>query len=238
MKTALVTGANRGIGLAITQGLAEEGYHVFMGVRDKERGQAALDSLYASGVRGVELLELNVSDAASIQAAAQRLGQKDHALHVLVNNAGVFMDVFGEVNALTATPEMITRTFEVNTLGPLLVMRAFAPLLEKAATQSHPAQVVNISSGLGQLCEMGGGSLAYRISKTALNAVTKVFADELKERHIAVNAMCPGWVHTDMGGPTAPRTPEQGAETAIWLATGGAGTASGGFYRDKESIAW
>ncbi len=238
MKTALVTGANRGIGLAITQGLAEEGYHVFMGVRDMERGQAALDSLYASGVRGLELLEVNVSDEASIHAAAQRLAQKDHALHVLVNNAGVFMDVFGEVNALTVTPDVITKTFEVNTLGPLLVMRAFAPVLEKAATPSHPAQVINISSGMGQLSEMGGGSLAYRISKTALNAVTRVFADELAERHIVVNAMCPGWVHTDMGGATAPRTPEQGAETAIWLACGGAGAASGGFYRDKMMIAW
>lgn len=235
MKTALVTGGNRGIGLAIVRGLAAQGVHVYLAARNAERATAAIAALKTEGVSEVEYLALDVTDEAGVDRAAKGLAGKAGHLDALVNNAGVFLDEYGEANALSVESDIIRKSFEINTIGPLLVTRAFLPLLEKA---SGGAQVVNISSGMGQLSDMMGGSLGYRLSKTALNALTRVLAYELESRKIRVNSICPGWVHTDMGGPNAPRTPEQGAETAVWLANGGAGTATGGFYRDKAMIAW
>lgn len=235
MKTALVTGGNRGIGLAIVRGLAAQGFHVYLAARNQERATAAIAALKSEGIAGVEYLALDVTDEAGIARAAQELaGRTDH-LDALINNAGVFLDDYTDSNVLVVESDIVRKGFEINTLGPLLVTRAFLPLLEKA---TGGAQVVNLSSGLGQLSEMGGGSTGYRISKTGLNALTRILAAELKDKGIYVNSMCPGWVHTDMGGANAPRTPEQGAETAVWLASGGAVSASGGFYRDKAIIAW
>jgi NAD(P)-dependent dehydrogenase (short-subunit alcohol dehydrogenase family) len=231
MKTALVTGGNKGIGLAACKGLAEKGFRVFLASRDEARGKDAVASLARTGLKTVEWIRLDVASPESINAAAKELSAKTESLDVLVNNAGVYLDQ--SADGLTVDPKIILETFGTNTLGPLLVTRAVLPLLEKSG-----AQVINVSSGMGQLSDMNGGSAAYRISKTALNAVTRILATELAGKHIRVNSVCPGWVKTDMGGKGAPRTTEQGADTIVWLATGGAAGGSGGFYRDRKAMAW
>jgi NAD(P)-dependent dehydrogenase (short-subunit alcohol dehydrogenase family) len=230
VKTALVTGGNRGIGYAACKELAGKGFRVFLGSREFGKGEEACARLREAGVTQVEPLELDVGDEQSIRAAVEKLAARTKKLDVLVNNAGVYLDQ--SADALTVTPDAILTTFRTNTLGPLLLTRALAPLL------AGEGQVINVSSGMGQLDDMQGGSAAYRISKTALNAVTRILSAELAAQHIHVNSICPGWVHTDMGSASAPRTPEQGADTIVWLAGGGAGHASGGFYRDRKAIAW
>lgn len=231
MKTALVTGGNKGIGYAICMGLAENGFRVFMGARDIKRGEEALSKLHKAGHSQIELIQLNVSSEPSVQDAVKKISGLISSLDVLVNNAGVFQDE--KATALSVPPEIIQSTFITNTLGPLLLTRALVPMLERAKA----AQVINMSSGMGQLSDMQGGSPAYRISKTALNAVTRMLAVELSAQRISVNSVCPGWVKTEMGGSKAPRTVEQGADTPIWLATGQFGK-SGHFLRDRETIEW
>lgn len=229
MKTALVTGGNKGIGLAVCKGLADKGFRVFLGSRDAKKGQQAVDGLRN---KNITLLEIDVSNAESIQAAAKTLAAQTDKLDALVNNAGVYLDQ--SADALTVGTDIILATFETNTLGALMVTRAVLPLLKKAG---H-GQIINVSSGMGQLSDMNGGSAAYRISKTALNAVTRILATELGKYHIHVNSVCPGWVKTEMGGKNAPRSVEQGADTIVWLAAGEAGHASGGFFRDRKPLAW
>jgi len=130
--------------------------------------------------------------------------------------------------------ETYRETLETNVLGPLALAQALVPFMKR----NRYGRIVNISSGMGQLSEMGVGSPAYRVSKTALNALTRILAADLKASGILVNSMCPGWVKTDMGGPTAPRTVEQGADTAVWLATLPDGGPTGGFFRDRKPIPW
>lgn len=228
MKTALVTGGNKGIGLAAVKGLAEAGFKVYLGARDVKKGEAAKASIKGE----IEVIQIDVSNEASIKQAAINLGRLTDKLDVLVNNAGIYIDQ-GET-PLTISPKAVIDTFTTNTLGPLLVVQAFLPLLQKADN----AQIINVSSGMGQLDGMQGGSIAYRISKTALNAVTKTLASEVAGKKIAVNSICPGWVKTDMGGAGAPGTPEQAADTIIWLAQNGAKGASGNFYRARKQISW
>ena len=227
-KTFLVTGANKGIGLAIARQLAKTGARVFLGARDAGRGQAAADEL------GVEFLPLDVSDAASIDRAAETLTGKMDALDGLINNAGVLDDDRG-TSILDTDPDLIRRTLETNTFGPLRLTQKLAGLLEKAA---DGGRVVNLSSGLGQLSDMEDQYPAYSISKTALNAVTRQLAAALKGKGIAVNTVCPGWVKTDMGGEGASRTVEQGADTPVWLVTEAPAKLMGEFLRDRKSIPW
>lgn len=232
MKTALVTGGNKGIGYAVCAGLAEKGFRVFLGSRDAGRGQQACARLQKAGHKQVEWLPLDVASADSIQGAATQLASLTDHLDALVNNAGVYLDE--KADALTVSTQVILDTLNTNTVGPLLVARAVLPLLKKAG---H-AQIVNVSSGMGQLTDMNGGSVAYRMSKSALNAVTRILSAELSAFHIGVNSVCPGWVKTDMGGSGATRSVEQGADTIVWLATGQGGHASGGFFRDRKPMAW
>ena len=229
-KTFLVTGANKGIGLEIARQLAETGAHVFLGARDAARGQAAADKLGG----GVEFLKLDVSDAASIDQAAETLASKTEVLDGLINNAGVLDDDRG-ASILDTDPDLIRRTLETNTFGPLHLTQKLAPLLAKAA---DGGRVVNLSSGLGQLSDMEDTYPAYSISKTALNAVTRQLAAGLKTQGIAVNSVCPGWVKTDMGGEGASRTVEQGADTPVWLVTEAPAKLTGEFLRDRKSIPW
>ena len=133
---------------------------------------------------------------------------------------------------MRSDPAIVRRTFETNTLGPLMVSQALIPLMQGSG------RVVNVSSGMGQLAEMNGGYPGYRLSKAALNALTRILADELKGTGVKVNSVCPGWVRTDMGGADAPRTPKQGAETIVWLATLPDDGPTGGFFRDKQPIPW
>jgi len=228
MKTAVVTGANRGIGFETSRELAGRGFHVVLTARNLAAGARALKRLQADGL-SVELRKLDVTSADDALALARHLRETRGRVDVLVNNAGILPDNDGTLDVSAVTLMEILNT---NTLGAVRMIQALAPLMPKGG------RIVNVSSGLGALGEMGGGQLGYRMSKTALNAVTRVFAAELAARGIAVNSVCPGWVKTDMGGAGATRSVEQGAETVVWLAADAAARESGGFFRDKHPIPW
>jgi NAD(P)-dependent dehydrogenase (short-subunit alcohol dehydrogenase family) len=238
-RIALVTGANKGIGREVARQLAARGFRVVLGARRPEAGQQAAAELgtgfdrLTTGIGRVEFLEIDVADAASITRAAQQLAALVDHLDVLVNNAGILED--GTATALDVDAAVVRRTFETNTLGPLLVTQAMLPLLLKAP---GGARIINVSSGAGALGEMTSWAPAYSISKTALNAVTRQFAAVLRTQRIAVNSVCPGWVRTDMGGAGATRALEQGADTIVWLATEAPLSLTGGFLRDRKSIEW
>lgn len=229
---AVVTGANRGIGLEIARQLAARGMRVVLTSRDAAKGEAAAADLRKAG-HAVEALQLDVTDMASCRTARDWLTHHHQRVDVLVNNAGIMIDRSG-ASVLELTPETLYETFDTNLLGVLQVTQALAPLLRR----SRHGRIVNLSSGLGQLSDMGGGTPAYRMSKTALNALTRILAAELAVDGIKVNALCPGWVRTDMGGKNATRPVEQGADTAVWLATLPDDGPSGGFFRDRAPIAW
>jgi NAD(P)-dependent dehydrogenase (short-subunit alcohol dehydrogenase family) len=240
VRTVLITGANKGIGFEVARQLASRGFLVVVGARRPEAGQKAVTELMRGGgfdrlTTGgrAQLLEIDVASAASIAGAAKQLATLVEHLDVLVNNAGILED--GKATALDVEAEVVRRTFETNTLGPLLVTQAMLPLLLRA---SDGARVINVSSGAGALGEMTSWAPAYSISKTALNAVTRQFAAVLRLRRIAVNSVCPGWVRTDMGGASAPRSVSQGADTIVWLATEAPLELTGGFFRDREAIGW
>ena len=171
-----------------------------------------------------------------IEALANYLQVRHGRVDVLINNAGILID--GDINNPTsiceADAEIIRKTIEVNTIAPLMLIKSILPLMQRAGY----GRIVNISSGMGQLSDMGGEHPGYRISKTALNAVTAIFAAELDGSGIAINAVCPGWVRTDMGGSNAARSTEQGIDTTLWLSTSADISLSGGFYRDRQLIDW
>lgn len=228
-KTALVTGANKGIGFEVTRELARMGFRVFLGARNVEAGRAAAGKL--GDESEVKFLEIDISNADSIRRAAEELGRQTERLDVLVNNAGILLDE--DKNPLTITPDIFETTLRTNTLGPWLVTQAFAPLLKKS---SEP-RVVNVSSGGGQLEDGADGwAPAYCVSKTALNGVTIQLAAALPK--CAVNSVCPGWVRTDMGGENATRSVAEGAATIVWLATDAPHDLTGKFVKDRKVIPW
>ncbi len=231
-KIALVTGANKGIGLEIVQQLANAGFRVFLTARDRQRGEQASQKLQQDGLR-VEFLQLDVTDSTSIDHLAQELASQIDHLDVLVNNAGILLDAPNS-SVLEVEPEVILQTLQTNTLGPLRLTQKLVPLL----TRSNAGKVINVSSGGGQLTDMGDWAPAYSVSKTALNAVTGMMAAALKDKHIAVNSICPGWVRTDMGGSNASRSVQQGADTVTWLATEAPSDLTGKFLRDRTVIPW
>jgi NAD(P)-dependent dehydrogenase (short-subunit alcohol dehydrogenase family) len=230
MKTALVTGANKGIGCEVARQLAEKGFHVFVGARDRDAGRKAADEIAKKGGKAT-FLEINVADNASVAAAAREFSKAADHLDVLVNNAGIIVD--GDNAILEISDELLRKTLETNTLGVLRVTRAFVPLLGKSKTP----RVINVSSGGGQLTGGADGwSPAYCISKTALNGVTSQLAAALPK--FAVNSVCPGWVRTDMGGQGASRSVEEGADTIVWLAADAQQKLTGKFLRDRKEIPW
>jgi len=230
MKTALVTGANKGIGHEVARQLGSKGFHVFVGARNSEKGQRATEALQDNGA-GATFIPLDVSDPETIHNAVHLVSAAADHLDVFVNNAGVILE---EDNSITQLdPDTVTKTLQTNTLGPLLVTQAFLPLLSR----SNTPRVINVSSGGGQLAEgMDTWAPAYCLSKTALNAVTCLFAAALPD--FSVNAVCPGWVRTDMGGANATRSIEEGADTIVWLATEAPATLTAKFLRDRKVIAW
>jgi NAD(P)-dependent dehydrogenase (short-subunit alcohol dehydrogenase family) len=176
-----------------------------------------------------------VTDEDSVQQLADFVRGRYGRLDVLVNNAGIFPDPApwdGSSSVFDADMESVKAGFETNTLGPLRLCQTLIPLMEEQG------RVVNVSSGMGQLSEMNGCCPAYRLSKTALNAVTRIFYDELKDTGIKVNSVCPGWVRTEMGGEEAPLSIEEGAKGIVWAATLPADGPSGGFFRHGEVIPW
>lgn len=226
-KTALVTGGNRGIGFAICQGLLARGVDVILAARSPEKGRAAIAQL-SGDANSVSFLELDMASDASIEQAATQLGQAIEKLDVLINNAGIYPDQGATI--LTASRELLSRTMNTNSFGPVKLIQEVLPLLEKAKN----ARIINVSSGNGQLDGLSVSAPSYSLSKLALNGITILMADALRTRNIAVYAMCPGWVRTDMGGQSAPRSPQQGADTAVWLATEGTLEQSGTFFRDRQ----
>lgn len=225
-KTALVTGGNKGIGYAICQGLLNAEFSVFLTARDADQGEMAVESLSAEG-RSVQLIVLDITDDESIKAATGSIAQMTGSLNLLVNNAGIYPDE--GVDILTVPRTVLTQAMNTNAFSPLRMTQAFLPFLEKADS----SKVINISSGNGQLEGISANVPSYSLSKLALNGATLLLANSLRPKGIAVYAMCPGWVKTDMGGPSAPRSPEEGADTAIWLATSAGMGESGKFFRDR-----
>lgn len=233
-RVAVVTGGYGGIGLAICKGLAKEGLRIVLAGRNPNKGNANAEDLQAQGF-DVVYAPLDVNRTEDIQRLSQFVDHKYGRLDVLVNNAGIFPDSSAQGDTLmTAKIETIQQGFETNVYGPIRLCQALVPLMKR----NHYGRIVNLSSGMGQLSDMGGGSPAYRLSKAALNAVTRILSAELDGTNILVNSMCPGWVQTEMGGQDAPRSPEEGADTAIWLATLPDDGATGGFFRDRKPIAW
>lgn len=231
-KVVIVTGAALGLGAACARMLAREGARVALTDIKDEEGERTTREIAGGGAEAF-YLHHDVADERAWEQVIDTTLERWGRLDVLVNNAGVMLDPRGS-RVLDAKVKTFRDTLETNLLGPLQLMQALAPLMQKHGY----GRIVNLSSGQGQLADMGEGTPAYRVSKTALNALTRTFAAELKGSGILVNAMCPGWVRTDMGGSSAPRTVEQGADTAVWLATLPEGGPTGGFFRDRRLIAW
>ena len=230
MKTVLVTGANKGIGREVASQLARKGFHVFVAARNPDAGRKAADEIGKQSGKAT-FIEVDVTDNASVKAAAREFSKIADHLDVLVNNAGIMMD--GDDAILEVSDNIFRRTIETNVLGALRATRAFTPLLVK----SKAPRVINVSSSGGQLTGGADGwSPAYCISKTALNGVTSQLAAALPK--FAVNSVCPGWVRTDMGGRNATRSVEEGADTIVWLASEAPQGLTGKFLRDRKEIPW
>src|SRR5205814_4443574 len=234
-RIALVTGANKGIGFEVARDLARKGFHVFLGARDTEAGEAAAEKLRKEGEKEdygeITVLKIDVSKPDSVRRAAEEFSRKSDRLDTLVNNAGILLD--DDKDVMTITPEIFETTLRTNALGALLVSQVFVPFLKK----SDAPRIVNVSSGGGQLSDGADGwAPAYCISKTALNGVTSQLAAALSK--FAVNSVCPGWVRTEMGGSNATRSVEEGADTIVWLATDAPQKLTGKFLRDRKEIPW
>jgi NAD(P)-dependent dehydrogenase (short-subunit alcohol dehydrogenase family) len=251
---AVVTGANRGLGLEAARGLAARGYRLILAVRRADEGRRAAAGLAQAGGEAVAW-PLDLADPGSVDAFAARARAEGRPVDVLVENAGVYRTHLDEESA--------RESMAVNVLAPVRLADGLAPLLAPAA------RVVLVSSGMGQLSALpadlrrdvetiharedlgrlaetlavrarrgGGGTLAYAVSKAALNAAARLLAAELAPRGVLVNAVCPGWVRTEMGGAGAPRSVEEGAAGILWAATLPAGGPTGGFFRDGRPIPW
>ena len=227
MAVALVTGANRGIGRETARQLAERGYDVILSARDEAKAREAADAV------GAQPLVLDVSDPASIERAAAELGDDPARLDVLVNNAGVGTD-WG-VAGVDPDFGAIQSALDTNFFGAYRLTVALLPLLRAS---EHP-RVVNVSSGMGGVAEMGGWSPGYRVSKAALNAMTRILSTELAGTGVLVNSACPGFVNTDMGSQFGAEKPvEDGAAGIVWLATLPDDGPTGGFFRDGKPVSF
>lgn len=227
-RTILVTGGNRGIGLATAHALAKLGNSVLIGSRSQADGEAVADSLRKEGL-DVSSVQLDLSNPASIDSAIAEIEKSGKNVDVLVNNAGVYQNK----QVLDLTDEEIADSLAVHLTGPIRLIRLVVPQMKANGN----GRIVNVSSGWGSFGEGMGGAGLYGITKAALNSLTVRLSQELPSE-IKVNAMCPGWVQTRMGGENADLTPEQAAVTAAWLATLPDDGPTGGFFRDKQPISW
>ena len=225
-KNIFITGGNRGIGKGLVKLLGKDNNVVFS-VRDKEKGEKTLRDLRDIMVNYVSL---DVNEIESISKAKQEIKMNMDHIDILFNNAGILIPEY-EVPAFETSEDSILKTFETNTLGPLRIIKSLLELIPKGG------RIINVSSGMGQLDDMEGGSLAYRLSKTSLNALTKILSIELDKREIKINAICPGWVQTDMGGSNATLTVEESVEKIADFALNKE-FPNGKFLRHGEILPW
>ncbi|SHF40536.1 NAD(P)-dependent dehydrogenase, short-chain alcohol dehydrogenase family [Seinonella peptonophila] len=231
IKVALVTGGNRGIGYELVKQLALNGFKVILTSRDLEKGHKAALKCKESNLN-VSFLMLDIDNPESIHQAVSIINERFGRLDVLINNAGVYLD--RNKKLVDIDPSILERTMATNFFGAYHVIRSFIPLMEK---QGY-GRIINVSSEYGSMGEMSyPGVGAYKLSKLALNGLTRLLAAEIKG-DIQINAVDPGWVSTDMGGPSAPRTPKQAAESILWLATTGSKGPNGEFFKDGKRIDW
>jgi len=230
---AVVTGGNRGLGFETCRQLARKGIPVILTARNEGQGREAADQLSREGLN-VIFRALDVSSSESIDQFVRHLKAEGKTIDILVNNAGIMIDDDNEdVSLMKIERETLRQTMETNVYGPLELAQKLAPLM------NDQGSIINLSSGMGQLSDMGGGWPAYRISKTAINAVTRILAAGLAPRGIKVNSVSPGWVKTEMGGESAPLAPEEGVRTIVWLATQREQTPTGGFFdEDQDRMDW
>ena len=228
-RVAIVTGANRGIGLEVTRQLADLGYTVVLGSRDLGKGEAAAKKLKV-GDR-VMARRLDVTEQSTIDRLRDEIATTFGSVHVLVNNAAIHYDTWE--NAADADLRTVQEALDTNLFGAWRMCQAFIPLLRK----SKHGRIVNVSSEAGSLASMGAGAPAYAVSKVALNALTRMLAAELRRDRILINSVCPGWVATDMGGPGG-RPVREGAASIVWAVELPDGGPTGGFFRDGRPVPW
>lgn len=226
---AIVTGANRGIGLEVVRQLSKKSIQVILCSRSLEKGHQAWTEI--GEPNNVIVKKLDVTSDKDIRDLKEVVKKQFGRLDILINNAGINYDTWQ--NAVNADLNNVHETLEANLFGPWKMVKEFLPLLKK----SKSPRIVNVSSGAGALTDMTGGTPGYSISKAALNVLTIKLANDLKEENVLVNSVCPGWVRTDMGGSKAPRSVEQGAEGIVWAATIPDQGPSGKFFRDGKEIA-
>ncbi|MFS0776860.1 SDR family oxidoreductase [Neobacillus sp. 3P2-tot-E-2] len=228
---ALVTGGNRGIGYELVKQLALKGFKVILASRDPEMGHEAAQRLYDSNL-DISFVEMDVDNQESIRQSAVSINEKYGRLDVLINNAGVYLEENKKL--VEMDPSILERTMKTNFFGAYYVIRSFIPLMEKRGY----GRIINISSEYGAMSDMSyPGVGAYKLSKFALNGLTRMVAAEISD-DIKINAVDPGWVSSDMGGPSAPRTPKKAAESILWLSTIGPEGPNGKFFRDGKQIDW
>ena len=227
-RVALVSGGNRGIGLEVCRQLAERGIAVVMGSRDAEQGRTAAAKL----PDGVVVHQLDVADPESVERLARSVEEEFGRLDILVNNAAISND--DGQRGVDADLDRVKEALEANLFGAWRLCEVAVPLMRR----NGYGRIVNVSTGLASLEDMGGGSPGYRVSKSALNVLTRILASELRGSGILVNAVNPGWVQTEMGGSGATRTVEEGAEALVWAATLPNSGPTGGFFRDRQPVAW
>lgn len=237
-RVAVVTGGNRGLGYGTARQLAEQGYKVVLTARHPSKGEEAAEELCRHKL-DVLFHTLDVTRDDSVAQFGEFVQSHCGRVDVLVNNAGVLNDGSvgtggGGMSVFNVNLDIMRGTLDVNLYGPLRLAQELVPVMK----HQHYGRVVNISSGMGQLSEMGGRYPAYRISKTALNALTRILAAETAGYNILVNSICPGWVRTDMGGPSAERSVEQAVQGIVWAATLPDDGPTGGFFRDGQRIEW
>ncbi|MDX1442726.1 MAG: SDR family NAD(P)-dependent oxidoreductase [Gammaproteobacteria bacterium] len=234
---AVVTGANRGMGREVAHELAREGYHVIMAMRDPRKGNDALREFQDEGL-SAEIRKVDISSTEDCKALAQYIRDTHKGVDVLVNNAGILPESSDDEtgrypsNPWFIPPTSVMEIMNVNTLGPLRLIQALGLLMRENG------RIVNVSSGMGALTDMDTRVLGYRMSKTALNTITRVFSREFEKKNVKVNSVCPGWVRTDMGGENANRTIAEGAASILWAARLGPDGPTGGFFRDGKEIDW
>jgi len=231
-RVALVTGANRGLGLETSRQLLSKGLTVVLAGRDDAALERAHRTLTKDEQRRAITVRMDVTDIESVNTAHRKLTERVGSVDVLVNNAAVLV---GENDDVLSIPlDAYRDSFETNVFGVIEVCRVFAPDMSRAQF----GRIVNVSSGSGQLATMSAYAPAYSMSKAALNAFTRILAQTYRASGVLVNAVDPGWVRTDMGGPSAPRSPREGADTIVWLATLPDGGPTGGFFRHRRAIEW